>query len=115
LAEFLGLHVKREPTPRNWRAAEKRSGPWRKLPSYTSSIDAAYDFADQLTPIGPMVAHELVHSLARDGEEFWNFRIKHYSAEEGEAPTIFWATGRSASLAIILAVLRALSSQEASK
>lgn len=87
---------------------------WKGCINFTASIDAALALVDRLKPISPMVSHELTHSLARDGEECFNFRIRVYSDEEGEAPTVYWATSFSSwPIAILAALLKALIAREA--
>jgi len=95
-----------------WRkhkvTGEEQRYSYAPAPAYTASIDAALALVERLTPIGPMVSHELNHSLARDGEEFWNFRIKTYSPDEGEEPEVRWGTAWTAPLAILTALLSTL-------
>lgn len=113
IASFFGDYVKCEPRNRTWRSAPSRKGPWRTLPYVTASIDAALALTDRLLPFGPAVGHEMQGSLARDGQECFTFRIRKYSEEEGEPPTIHWATSyHSYSLAILAATLSALITQE---
>lgn len=81
---------------------------WTALPDWSTSIDAALALVERLSPIGPMTAHSLSHSLARDGEEWWNFRIKHYVDDEGEPPKVHYGTAYTAPLAILIALLTAL-------
>jgi hypothetical protein len=92
-----------------WRDPDGRA---KYLPRLTSSVDAALALVDQLFPFGPMVGHEMTGSLARDGQECFNFRIRVYSDEEGEPATIHWATSyQSYPLAIIEALLSALNDE----
>ncbi len=87
----------------------------QSLDKFTASIDAALALVERMKPIGPMVAHELNHSLARDGEDWWNFRIKQYVDEEGEPPIVHWGTHWDGTRAILAALLKALISQSEEK
>lgn len=50
IASFFGDYVKCEPRNRTWRSAPSRKGPWRTLPDYTSSVDAAIAFIERVLP-----------------------------------------------------------------
>ena len=95
LAEFAGAQIKREPKPRNWRVAEKRAGPWRNLPRYTSSIDAALALVERLLPGFDYILEHTNGGLT-------------ISCLLGTADPDKRAFGATPSLAILIALLRSL-------
>lgn len=82
------------------------------VPPLTASIDAALALVEKRIPPSPGIGREFSEGFARDGEYWWNYRLKFYSDDEGEPPTVYWGTSFSNGP---IAVLRALLRSELSR